>query len=294
MTEPANPGRTARRAPTTMLAVAAVALTALGLGGVGAAQAAPAGTLPATTVPANTLPATTGTDGWMRVAHLSPDTKSVDIKLSALSGGDAIVELTDVAYGAVSDYLAVPEGTYVVSMVPSDGAADAAPIVSASVRIEPAKTITVAAFGRNSDLETQVFTDDLTSPAAGEARIRLIQASTVTDSVDVNTSTGVLIADDATAGAATSYATVPAGPWELELTATGLADTASVDLADGSANTLFVLDNADGGLTVMSVLDSATVGVMPEGGVQTGGGSLATDGPLAELAASVDLAGGRG
>jgi hypothetical protein len=232
-------------------------------------------TLPAMAA-APALPAPTGADGWIRVAHLSPDTKSVDVKLSALKGGAEVFELTDVAYGMVSDYVLVPEGTYVVSMVPSNATSTAKPMVSASVRIVEDKTITVAAFGNNKDLQTRVFQDDLTPPAGGQSNIRLIQASTVTDEVSVETSTGLLIAADAKAGESTSYASVPSGPWDLELSAQGIDDMTRVELPAGSVNTLFVLDNSTGGLTVMPVLDSAAVGAAPVGGVQTGGGALAS------------------
>lgn len=248
---------------------AAIALATAGvLGAFGAA--------PAVLSASAAAPAMTGQEGWIRVAHLSPDTKSVDVQLTALAGGEVVYELEDVAYGAVSDYASLPAGTYVVSMVPAGSASTAKPVISASVEVEMGKTSTVAAYGENSDLQTRVFTDDLTSPDAGSSRIRLIQASTVTDSVDVETSTGLLIAEGARTGSATNYASVPAGPWDLELTSDDADGAASVDLGDGSVNTLFVLDNASGGLTVMPVLDSASVGAAPVGGVQTGGGALGT------------------
>ncbi len=267
-----------RRLRRTVLTV--VATSGLVLGGAASAVAAPA----APTV----LPAATGADGWMRVAHLSPDTKSVDVTLTALSGDATVFELTDVAYGMVSDYVEVPTGTYVVSMVPSDSASTAKPMISASVRIVADKTISVAALGTNDDLTTRVFQDDLTAPEAGASRIRVIQASTVADEVDVETTNGLLIAENAESGASTSYATVPAGPWDIALSAKGISDTAPLNLADGTVNTLFVLDNSTGGLTIMPVLDSASVGDAPTGGVQTGGGALAdSDGRfLAPLAGS--------
>ena len=250
----------------------ALALTTAGLitfAGISPAMATPV------VEPVAALPAATAQDGWARIAHLSADTKTVDVRVTALKGGSLMYELTDVAYGMVSDYRALPAGTYVISMVPS-GSSTTEAMISASVKIEPGKTITVAAYGRNSKLQTRVFTDDLTAPEAGAARIRLIQASSKTASVDVRTTTGLLIADDAATGSSTSYASVPAGPWDLQLTAKGLNNTSAVELPNGSVNTLFVLDNARGGLTVMSVLDSASVGAAPLGGVQTGGGYLRT------------------
>ena len=110
--------------------------------------------------------------------------------MTALAGGAVVYELEDVAYGAVSDYIPLAEGTYVVSMVPSDAADDAEPVVQQSVDIAAGGPVTVAAYGRNADLQTAVFQDDLSAPAAGAGRVRVIQASTVEPTVDVDTAQG--------------------------------------------------------------------------------------------------------
>ncbi|NQX26007.1 DUF4397 domain-containing protein [Microbacteriaceae bacterium VKM Ac-2854] len=214
-------------------------------------------------------------EGWVRVAHLSPDTKSVDVRLTALAGGGTVFELDGVGYGAVSDYWTLAPGTYVVSMVPAGAPASTTPVISQSVDVQAGKPLTVAALGKNAALSTTVFTDDLTAPADGQARIRVIQASTTAPIVDVATDTGMAIATDAAAGSATLYTSVPAGPWNLALTAPTTTSSASVDLAAGSVASLFVLDDATGGLVVKSVLDSAGVGPLPTGGIQTGGGATA-------------------
>jgi hypothetical protein len=221
-------------------------------------------------------------DGWVRVAHLSPDTKSVDVRLTALAGGGLISELDGIAYGAVSDYLEVPQGTYVVSMVPTGSPASTAPMVRQSVNILSGQPVTVAAYGRNADLDTTVFSDDLTPPAAGQARVRVIQASTTAKSVDIATTTGLSVTKNAKQGTATGYASVGAGPWTLSITgdpttATTTTSQAQIDLAPGSVATLFVLDTANGGVTVKPVVDSAGVGDLPTGGIQTGGGGTATE-----------------
>lgn len=214
-------------------------------------------------------------DGWLRVGHLSPDTKSVDVQLTALAGGDVVYELDDVAYGQVSDYTELDAGTYVVSMVPAGSKDGTEPVISASVDVEAGQPSTVAAYGTYDDLQTAVFADDLSSPDSGEARIRLVQAATVADTVDVSTSEGTEIVNDAKYGTATDYASVDAGSWTLELEGDGVDGSTDVDLENGSVNTLFVLDNSDGGLSVVPVVDSASSGDMPKKGVQTGGGGTA-------------------
>lgn len=257
MNPTARTHRSLRRPLRAAIALAAAAA----LGALGAAPASAAEAAPGT--------------GWVRVAHLSPDTTSVDVTLTALAGGGASFELDDVAYGAVSPYWSLEPGTYVVSMVPADAPDGTAPVIQQSVDVASGTPVTVAALGRNAVLSTKVFTDDLTPPADGQARVRVIQASTTASQVDVTTTTGTALATDAQQGTATNYTSVPAGPWSLDVSAGQVTARADLDLAAGSIVSLFVLDDAAGGLVVSPVLDSAAVGDLPTGGIQTGGGATA-------------------
>jgi hypothetical protein len=207
--------------------------------------------------------------------------------MTALAGGAVVYELDDVAYGAVSNYIPLAEGTYIISMVPSDAADDAEPVVQQSVDVAAGAPVTVAAYGRNTDLKTTVFQDDLTAPAEGQARVRVVQASTVEPVVDVDTVEGRSIAREVPTGTATGYAAVPAGEWDLELTGADDVSSSAVELPAGSVSTLFVLDTAGGALTAQAITDSATLADMPIGGIQTGGGGTAGGqaGPAGALAA---------
>ncbi|MET0734723.1 MAG: DUF4397 domain-containing protein [Microbacterium sp.] len=225
--------------------------------------------------PTIVVPAAVGDAGWLRLGHFSPDTKEVDVRVAALRGGAIVFELSEVGYGDISPYQALPSGTYTVSMIPA-GTKDWSKLaLSATVTVAPDTAATAAAYGPSKALKVRLFQDDLAAPAAGNARIRVIQASTITPTVDVQTSTGVPIASKARAGTATKYAEVPAGTWTLELTGRGVSDSVDVAVAAGSVSSLFILDTADGGLTILPILDSATAAVAPIGGVQTGGGYLA-------------------
>lgn len=261
--------------------IVVTAAVAAGLFIAAPANASPA-PAPAAPAPAAAAPAAPAGEGWLRLAHLSPDTMGVDVRITARTGGVALSKLNDLTYGGVSPYEPVPDGTYIVSMVPSGSKASARPMVSTSVKVENGKTSTVAVYGPNKSIAVKVFNDDLTAPTDGKARIRLIQASTRSSSVNVKTSTGVVVAAQAKRGTATGYAEVAAGAWTLDLTAASKRGSTSISLAQGSVTTLFVLDTASGGLTVQPVLDSASVGQDPVGGVQTGGGYLASH-PLATV-----------
>lgn len=244
-----------------------------------------AATLVAATVglaaPQTATAATTTDEGWLRVGHLSPDTKSVDVELSSLSGGKTVFELDDVTYGQVSKYQELPVGTYVLSMRASD-APDSTPVISTDVQVDKGDASTVVAYGKNTDLKTTAFTDDLQQPGDGKAKLRLVQAATTAKQVDVSTSEGTAIAEGAEFGTATMYATVDSGKWTLDVSGSGQQGTASVDLAGNTVSTLFVLDDSKGDLTVVPVTDAAATAATPTGGVQTGGGGAAADRPMTE------------
>ncbi|WP_049830293.1 DUF4397 domain-containing protein [Arthrobacter sp. RIT-PI-e] len=223
-----------------------------------------------TAAPSNASEQSSTSEGWARVAHLSPDTKAVDVALTAVAGGRTLLELEDVAYGDVSDYVRLAVGTYLVEMVPAGSPVDTAPAISEVIRVQAGQPITLAVLGTNDDLTTEIFQDDLTPPADGEARVRVLQASTVAESVDIATTTGDIIATDARQNQVTGYATVDDGPWDLELTNGSETSSAEVDLRSGSVNTLLVLDNASGGLTVKAISDSGSVSDTPVGGTNTG------------------------
>jgi hypothetical protein len=253
----------------------AVTLTAALLFSVLGSASAQASLAPSAFVAPAAAPAATANSGWIRLAHLSPDTKAVDIQLTALAGGAIVKSLKDVTYGQVSEYMALPQGTYVVAMVPAGGDMSH-PMIQTSISVKQGQPMTVAALGKNANLKTVIFADDLTTPTDGQTRIRVIQASTTVPSVNISTTRGTIIASDAKKGTATGYASVPAGAWSLDLTSNKMTSTAQVNLKAGSVSSLFVLDNASGGVTIKSIIDASSVGgTLPPGGIQTGGGATA-------------------
>ncbi|MFD4421082.1 DUF4397 domain-containing protein [Agromyces sp. NPDC058484] len=238
------------------------------------------------------VPAAAADDrGWTRLAHLSPDTSAVDIRVTD-AGGAQVLRLDDVAYGVVSPYAALPAGRYRAVLVPAGEPSSSAPVLVADLRIDSGVAVSAIVHGLNSDIEATVITDDLTRPPADHARIRIVQASARVPAVDVSTSTGVQVASALHRGEATAYLDVPPGPWTLHLTGGGQAASVDVVVAEATASTLFVVDTADGGLAMIPVLDSAAIADEPTGGLGTGGGWLAgrtdrarTDGQVVERAA---------
>ena len=88
-----------------------------------------------------------GTDGLLRLAHLSPDTPAVDVYVDSVADPDAGIVLSGVAYGAVSDYQDVPPGEYTVSMREAGAGAGAPPVLSTTVEVGEGSARTVAGVG---------------------------------------------------------------------------------------------------------------------------------------------------
>ena len=228
---------------------------------------------------AATASAATAT-GWIRLAHLSPNTPAVDVYLYSFGDSSAQIVLHHVAYGTVSPYEQVPAGDYTVAMRAAGAAASSAPVLSASVDVVAGHAYTVAGLGPESGLRLQVLDDQLTTPS-GQALVRVIQASLKQSVVSVNWG-GHMLQSSLKFGAVSSYQTVSPGTATLTVSGGGGQATASVPLAAGTVHTLVVLDGAKG-LQIDNLLDAAGSGVDPAGGAGTGLGGMAPRAPSSPL-----------
>src|SRR5579864_8787173 len=160
--------------------------------------------------------ATSGS-GWIRLAHLSPNTPAVDVYLYSFGNSNAEVVLHHVAYGTVSPYETVQAGDYSVAMRAAGASASSQPVLSTSVTIAAGHAYTVAGMGPESGLRLQVLDDDLTTPS-GQALVRVIQASLKQQEVKVTYGSTVLASSLAFA-TVTSYHTVTPGTVTVAVTA---------------------------------------------------------------------------
>jgi hypothetical protein len=226
-----------------------------------------------------TASAATGT-GWIRLAHLSPNTPAVDVYLYSFGDASAQIVLHHVAYGTVSPYEQVPAGDYTVAMRAAGAVSTSAAVLSASVDVVAGHAYTVAGLGPESGLRLQVLDDQLTTPT-GQALVRIIQASLKQSVVSVNWG-GDMLQSSLKFGAVSSYQTVSPGTATLTVSGGGDTATASVPLAAGTVHTLVVLDGAKG-LQIDNLLDAAGSGTDPAGGAATGFGGMAPRAPSSPL-----------
>jgi hypothetical protein len=261
---PENPPSRSRARLLALLALAlATALLSLGTG---SAASASSGTATAPT-------------GWIRVGHISPDTPAVDVYIAAYSGGQAHV-IKDAPYGTVTPYTALNPGLYTVAMRAENAAATSAPMLSWTVNVQAGSASTLLAVDDHGRLTPSIIPDDLTAPAGGDAKIRLIQGAADSTTVSASVVGGPQLADDAAYGTATGYGQIPAGTWTIKLTGTGhTALTTRVTVIAGSVTSLLILDHPGGGLELTPILDASSMTRMPAGGVQTGAGGTAPPPP---------------
>jgi hypothetical protein len=239
--------------------------------------------LPAAAAAAAAAPLPAGT-GWIRMAHLSPNTPPVDVYLYSFGDASAQIVLHHVSYGTVSPYEAVAAGDYAIAMRPAGTAANSQPVLSASVTVAAGHAYTVAAVGPRSGLRLQVMDDDLTTPS-GKALLRVIQASLTQQAVKVSWDGKVIVSKLAFA-AVTSYQAVTPGTESVTVTGTGKGTggdaSSKVTLAAGTVHTLVVLDGSHG-LEIANLEDAAGSAQLPVGGAQTGLGGTAPHRPGSPL-----------
>ena len=254
-----NIGRPAR--------LAAVLALALGLAGL----AAPAALASAAGSASAAAPAAAPV-GWIRLAHLSPNTPAVDVYLYSFGDPSAMIVLKHVTYGTVSGYQALAVGEYTVAMRLAGASPTSKAVLSTTVNVAAGKTYTVAGMGPASGLRLQILRDRLTTPR-GKALVRIIQASLQQHKVTVTAGTKALARNLAFASV-TSYQTVTPGTWDVRAAGETGSASKSIHLAAGTIHTLVILDDP-GHLSIDNLIDAAGSRVLPDGGAATGFGGTA-------------------
>ncbi len=223
-------------------------------------------------------PATAAADtGYVRLAHLSPDTPEVDVYLRSQTGALPEKTFPGVGYGALSDYLELPTGTYAVAMRKAGAPKSEAPVLTTEVSVEKGAAYTVAGVGRFADLGLRVLDDDLKLPPAGKTKVRIIQASVKAPVLDVAVQNGARIGENVQFASTTDYRQVNPGRWNVQVRPAGGAGASTLPctLAAGSVYSLLILDKKAGGLEAQLHIDAGREGVVPAGGVDTGAGGTA-------------------
>jgi len=159
----------------------------------------------------------------VRVIHASPDAPAVDVFVN----GNAV--LTNVGFFAASPYLDLPAGTYRVQVAPTGAGASSA-VIDANVTIEAGRAYTIAAVGPVASIKPQVIVDNLSAPAAGQAKVRVYHFSPDAPAVDVKLANGTTLISNLAFPDASDYLEVLAGTYDLQVTPAG-GDAVVINLA---------------------------------------------------------------
>ena len=204
-------------------------------------------------------PATAASNAQIRVLHGSPDAPAVDV----YANGGKI--LSNIAFGTLTPYLAVPANTYAVRVcvAGSDGTVDANCPIIASLTFDAGKKYTIAASDVVKHIKADVFVD---GPAtAGKASVRVVHLSAGTPAVDVLTQDGMTkVFDNVAYPNATAYGVLAPATYDLKVclhsdntACPSAVDPAPLALAANTAYSVFAigaLDTKDGKLAGLKLV----------------------------------------
>ncbi len=160
----------------------------------------------------------------VRVLHASPDAPAVDVYLDDVK----VDALTNVPFGVISGYLAIPAGDHNVKVYATG--TTTGPVIDADATVATGKRYTIAATGAAASITAQVI-EDTPSPSCTTAQVRVIHFSADAPAVDIATA-GSTPADAVVKNlaypTASGYLALPGGSYDLEVR---LAGTTTVALA---------------------------------------------------------------
>jgi hypothetical protein len=192
----------------------------------------------------------------VRVVHGSPDAPAVEVLVDNAS------VLDSVAYLDASGYLTVPSGTRNVKV---NVYGTTTTVINANVAVAKDAAYTVIATNVVASIEPLVLTDDLTPPAAGNIKLRLVHGAPSVDLVDIYiTAPGADISglspnlSDVDFKQNSGYLEVPAGSYQVRITPAGsktvVIDTGALALAAGQIRTGIAVEAAGGGAPFTALL----------------------------------------
>jgi hypothetical protein len=151
----------------------------------------------------------------VRVAHMSPNAPNVDVYVDS---EDPV--LSDVPFGAVSDYLEVPAGERSVEITAA-GDPDTS-VFSGPVPVEADTDYTIAATGEigeeaDEPFEPLVLEDDNSEVGSNQARLRVVHASPDAPAVDVTAAGGDVVLFDGVPYGGSGYTEVEANDYTVQI-----------------------------------------------------------------------------
>lgn len=217
--------------------------------------------------------ATQDTRALVRVVHLSADAPKVDLYV------DGTRTVAAVPFKTASRYRSLPAGAHTLAVRPAGSAPTSTPAASVRASVRAGAPYSAVLLGPMAQLKAVVVKDDFAAPPAGRAKLRVIDAAPQSPPLDIAVAGGPVLFRDVRFGEVTSFITVTAGRFGMEVRAAG---TSRVLFTQGAARmpagmivTLAGTISAAGQIETLPILDAAGAGSLPRGGVATGAGGSA-------------------
>jgi hypothetical protein len=191
----------------------------------------------------------------IRAVHAAPGAPALEVLITDTRIAD------NLAYGQSTRYQSISGGDQVLRVNSDFGDQNEELFaVEAPLTAGAAYTVVVSVIsgGGVGDLSSFIITDDNAAPPTGQAKLRAVHASPSATDVDVYvTAAGADLATTAPTftavvfTTASSYATLPVGPYQVRITPAGskdvLIDAGVVQLVEGDIRTAVAIESPAGG-----------------------------------------------
>lgn len=223
-------------------------------------------------------------DAHLRVLHGSPDAPSVDVYVD----GAKVDALSGLEFGDLSEYVALPGGTYAIKVC-ATADATVCPIDVPALAVSDDTKYTIAATNVLASIEAQVL-EDAPAPTTDKTQVRVVHFSADTPAVDVLTQDGsATVVDNVAYPNATGYLTLDAGSYDLKVCADAdntvcPLDPGALDLAAGRSYSVFAIGSLAGETLTAAVGVDGVAAPATDTVATTQDDASATGLPLAVLA----------
>ena len=209
----------------------------------------------------------------VRLAHFAENVAVGDIYVVFVNGTQ---KFDDVPYKTISDYVPLDPGTYKIEVRPARAPSTSPPEAQLSLKVESGRAYTACVWGEGTTVSAMVLNDDMTRPPADKARVRMINAISGSQPVDLVLGSDVLI-PGVRPSSASDYQAVDAGTVDLAVRQAGgdvFARSSDVSLRSGTVASVAAIGGS-GKARELVVARDAAGSERPAGGIATGGGGTA-------------------
>ena len=194
-------------------------------------------------------------DATLRIVHASPGAPAIDVLI------DGQPFATNVAFGAATDYAAIPAGDYKVQVVATGQAANTA-VIDMDLKAESGKAYIFAAAKPLNEIEGKLFEVDLDAVEGGKARARVIHLSPDAGDIDVVVTGGDKLFGGVKFEDASDYEEIDAGTLSLDVRGDGdrvLTSASGIDVQPGGTYDIIALGQiADQSLALLPLVTNVS------------------------------------